>query len=63
VEEQRSQRALVALLLVALDHQVTPLLPGRPGVKAPKIGLLIRQYLSASSCATASSNWSLPAGK
>src|SRR5258708_5870555 len=45
VEEQRPERALIALLLVTIDHHVPPLLPRVPGVQAPEIGLLVLQDL------------------
>src|SRR6266851_9120585 len=45
MEEQRPERALIALLLVTIDHHVPPLLPPVPGVQAPEIGLLVLQDL------------------
>lgn len=45
LKEQRPERALVPLRLVALDHHVPPLFPGLPRVEAAQIRLLVLQDL------------------
>ncbi|MFI9246252.1 hypothetical protein ACIGXF_27645 [Streptomyces sp. NPDC053086] len=39
--EQRPERALVPLSLVALDHHVPPPFPRLPGAEGPQTGLLV----------------------